>query len=220
MKPLPVRALVVWALATLAAAGCALTNKSDPLVPRYFSPERSGETLRTAAKSSTPPAELRLGRIEGASYLEERLIFRTSGNELGYYAERRWTEAPEEYLKRRLTRVLFEERGLRHVVGGNAATLDVQLTAFEEVRVPTRLARVRMSATLHDQRLVLWEETVTVELPVPPSHGGDPADAVVEALGEALRIAVDRVADRVGNEISSTAAAPPVKASGVATQSP
>jgi cholesterol transport system auxiliary component len=144
--------------------------------------------------------------VEGAEYLEERLVFRDSGTELGYYAERRWTEAPEQYLKRRLSRVLFQERGLRHVVGGNAPTLDVELTAFEEIRGTTRIARVQIAVELHDQRVMLWEETVTVELPVPANPRSDPADAVVQTLGQALRVAVDRIADRVGSELATEAA--------------
>src|SRR4051812_10668550 len=97
-------AVLVWGISVVAVAGCALTSKSDPIVPRYFSPERSGDTSRRATQPQGPPAELRLGRVDGASHLEERLIFRESDNELGYYAERRWTEAPEQYLKRRLAR--------------------------------------------------------------------------------------------------------------------
>ena len=53
---------------------------------------------------------------------------------------------------------------------------------------------------------MLWEETVTVDQPVPANRKGDPADAVVEALGEALRVAVDRIADRAVSELASAAA--------------
>ena len=198
---------LVWVLATFAAAGCALTSKSDPLLPRYFSPERPGEA-RPVAATARPPGELKLGRIQGSSHLEERLVFRDSANELGYYPERRWTEEPEEYLERRLKRVLFEERGIRHVVGGTAVTLDVRLNAFEEVRAPKRVARVEVSVTLRDERLVLWEETLTIEQPVGAAHNGDMADAVVTALGESLRITVDRIADRVVRELAAVPPAP------------
>ena len=209
MRPRAPRELVVAVFVALAVAGCALTSKSDPLMPRYYNPERSGEAIRPATRqaSSTPAEELRLGRVEGAAYLEERLVFRGSTTELGYYAERRWTEAPEGYLKRRLSRVLFQERGLRHVVSGSAPTLDAELTAFEEVRGTRRVARVQIAVELRDQRLMLWEETVTVDQPIPDDRKGDPADAVVGALGEALRVAVDRIADRVGSELTKASAA-------------
>jgi cholesterol transport system auxiliary component len=203
--------VLLCAASALTASGCALTSKSDPIAPRYFSPERSGDVTspRASARPPGPPAELRLGRIDGASHLQERLVFRDSDYELGYYAERRWTEAPEHYLKRRLTRVLFEERGLRHVVSGLATTLEVELTAFEEIRAPERVARIQVIVSLHDHRVVRWEETLTVDQPVVAKEGkGDVADAMVEALGQALRTVVDRIADHVVGEL----AAPPVEA--------
>ena len=75
-------------------------------------------------------------------------------------------------------------------------------------RVPVRVARVQIAVELHDQRLMLWEETVTVEQPIAASTSGD-SDAVVLALGEALRVAVDRIADRV---VTAVAVAPSTKA--------
>jgi cholesterol transport system auxiliary component len=201
----PLRALLPCAVALLVA-GCALTSKSEPSTPRYFSPERPGEVARSAPPPASPAAELRLGHVSGASDLDERLVYRDSDYELGYYQERRWTESPEQYLKRRMARVLFEERGLRHVVGGAAPTLELELLAFEEIRAPKPLARVRVTVRLHDQRAVRWEETLTVDQPVPlggPGKAGDAADATVEALGTALRAVVDRIADRVVTELGT-----------------
>jgi len=202
-----VRMLLAAAAVVLGATGCALLSKSAPIKPRYFSPERPGDVPQAATRPLEPPVELRLGRVGSVANLEEMLVFRDSPREVGYYRLQRWTEAPEEYLKRRLARVLFEERGLREVVGGGGPTLDVQLTAFEEVRGPRRMARVQVIVRLHDDRLVRWEETVTVELPVVVARGGDPADAAVEAIGKALRTAVDQVAARVVLELAGPPAA-------------
>jgi cholesterol transport system auxiliary component len=196
--------LVLALMAVGSATGCALLSKSAPITPRYFSPERPGDVPRGEAPRLEHPAELRLGHIGSAANLEELLIFRDSASQVGYYRLRRWTEAPEQYLRRRLARVLFEERGLQEVVSGGGLTLDVQLTAFEEVRAPQRRARVQVIVRLHDERLVRWEETVTVEQPVVAVKGGDPADAAVAAIGEALRAAVDRIADRVARELAVT----------------
>jgi cholesterol transport system auxiliary component len=206
----PAAPLLLAALAALLALGCALTSKSDPGVPRFFSPESSSEgTPRAApAPASAPAAELRLGRVTGASYLDDRLVYRDSDYELGYYQERRWTEAPEQYLKRRLSRVLFEERGVRRVVGGAAPTLEVELVAFEEIRAPRRLARVRVVARLSDQRAVRWEETLTVDQPLAGVEQGDAADRMVAALGLALRAVVDRIGERVAAELALAALAP------------
>ncbi|HEY3353718.1 MAG TPA: ABC-type transport auxiliary lipoprotein family protein, partial [Polyangia bacterium] len=196
--------LLCAAVTAGGAGGCALLSKSAPITPRYYSPERPGDVPRPAARRPGPPAELRLGRIDSAANLDELLVFRDSSREVGYYRLRRWTEAPEQYLRRRLARVLFEERGLGEVVGGGGPTLDVQLTAFEEIRGAPRRARVQVIVRLHDDRLVRWEQTVTVEQPVVRAKGGDPAEAAVEAIGGALRAAVDRIADRVVRELAVT----------------
>ena len=205
-------AWLLCALAALATAGCALTSKSVPIAPRYFSPERPADAARASTKPPGAPLELRLGRITSSSHLDERLVFRDSDYELGYYEERRWTEDPEEYLRRRLGRVLFEERGLVHVIGGMAApTLEVELTAFEEIRTPKRVARVQLTARLQDARLVRWEETLTVDQPIPEGGKGDVADAMVAAIGTALGSVVDRIADRVMTELTATANAAPAE---------
>jgi len=199
---------VLAGLSSLFVLGCALTDKSEPLVPRYFSPERPGEVARPGVTPATAAPELRLGHITGASYLDERIVYRDSAVELGYYAERRWTEAPEEYLRRRIGRVLFEERGLRHVVSGAAPTLEIELTAFEEIRKPKRIARVQVSVRLQDARLVRWEETLTVDQPIPEADG-DAADQMVAALSVAMASVVERIADRVTKELTPPPAAVP-----------
>ncbi len=185
--------------------GCALTSKSETITPRYFSPERSGAIEKPLSPPQGIAAELRIGHVSAASYLDERMVFRDSAFELGYYQEKRWTEAPEEYLRRRLERALFEERGLRHVVGGTAPTLEVELLAFEEIRKPKRITRVQVSVRLQDSRLVRWEETFTVDQPVDEAKKGDIADAMVEALGLALVTVVNRIAERVTKELTAPA---------------
>ncbi len=183
--------------------GCALTSKSETITPRYFSPERSGAIEKPVSPPEGLTAELRIGHISAASYIDERMLFRDSAFELGYYQEKRWTEAPEEYLRRRLERTLFEERGLRHVVGGTAPTLEVELTAFEEIRKPKRIARVQVSVRLQDSRLVRWQETVTVDQPVDEKKAAGLPDPMVEAVGLALVTVVNRIAERVTKELTA-----------------
>jgi cholesterol transport system auxiliary component len=188
------------ALSTVFVFSCALTSKSEPIAPRYFSPERVSRAEKTAAPRLV--AELRLGNITAASYLDERMVFRDSTVELGYYQEKRWTEAPEEYLRRQLERALFEEIGLRHVVSGSAPTLEVELTAFEEIRKPKRIARVQVSVRLQDSRLVRWEQTLTVDQPIGPAKDEELADEMVEAIGIALTTVVHQIAERVTTELT------------------
>ena len=202
MSKLPMRALLVAAVAVYGAGGCALFSKGAPSTVRYFTPERPDDVPRAASPRPAPRAELRLGRLSSAANLRENFIRRESASQVDYDRVRRWTEAPEQYFRRRLARVLFEERGLREVVGGGGPTLEVTLTAFEEVRAQPPVARVQVIVRLQDERLVRWEETVTVEQPVVVTQGGDPADAAVEAIGGALRAVVDRIADRVVLELT------------------
>jgi cholesterol transport system auxiliary component len=219
-------------LAASLLCACALTSKSEPLTPRYFAPEYIAAAPRHVVAASTAsaaaPRQLRLGDVLGGTHLRERMLFRDGDNALGYYEERRWTERPEDYLRRALARALFEERGLQRVVAGAAPTLEVELIAFEEVRAPVRKVRLQAVVLLHDERVVRLEETVTVERPV-RGTGADDARAVVAALSEALRAGVTYIADRVAAQIAaappaevpdepggeSTAATHPVEASGL-----
>lgn len=197
MKTTGTTMLLLCALA--ASSGCGgLLSKGDPGDARYFNLEQA---RATHAGARAEGAELRLGRVTGATHLEDRLVFRDSAYEIGYHRELRWTEPPELSLKRQLARELFEERGLRHAVGGDGPSLDVQLTALDELRAPLHLARARVTATLHDEQVVLWEETLTVERPIIVQEGGDVPRATVEALGEAMQGVIEQVADRVVREL-------------------
>lgn len=205
-----VLALFAVGCALTSSFGCALTSKSEPIEPHYYSPERSGAPTKQAPAAAAigPAAELRLGHVGAASYLDERMVYRDSDYELGYYEEKRWTEPPEEYLRRRLERTLFEERGLRHVVSGSAATLDVELTAFEEIRKPKHIARVRVSVRLQDGRLVRWEQSLTVDQPVAEVDEELQAEEVAKAVGMALGSVVDQIADRVAKDLATPPPAP------------
>jgi cholesterol transport system auxiliary component len=189
------------AFAVWLAPGCALLQKGEQGDARFFSIEQA--PFRLPAVSPNLPAaspesvKIRLGTVTGALHLEERLVFRDKRDEVGYYRERRWTEPPEVFLKQMISRALFEERGISHVVGGSGPTLDIQLTALDEIRIEPHRARAEVIATLHDEHVVLFEKTVTVERPIIEKAGGDSAAATVDALGKAMQAAVDQIADRV-----------------------
>src|SRR6185503_11724326 len=99
-----------------------------------------------------PPLALRLGQVEAASHIDERFAYRLEPSELSYYEERRWTEAPERYLRRALERELFQRRAIRRIVSGPGTTLDVELTALEELRSAPARVRLALSFSLHDDR--------------------------------------------------------------------
>ena len=180
------------AICALCASGCALLGKADPVVPRYFTPEYESDARAAAAKA---PAELRLrlGRVSAWSHLRERLVVRSSAQELSYAEDRRWTERPEVYLKAALERALFEERGVQQALSGPAPTLEVELAAFEEL--PQQKVRLRALLLLHDDRNGRLEETITVDEPV--TAAADKEVAVVDAFSRALRTGVNQISDRV-----------------------
>lgn len=183
------------AVLCLACSGCALFSKGSVPQRRYFSPD-----LPSAGVVGVPRAtELRLGRITAGAAIAERIMYRASAHEVGFYDDRIWTEKPEAYLRRALSRVLFEEQGLRSVMRGAAATLDVELISFEEVRAPQHVGRVKVAYALSDERVVSLQETLQIDRPI----ADETPEATAQAMGEALRDAVDQVAGRVSADLAA-----------------
>lgn len=180
----------------LACSGCALFSKGTVPQRRYFSPD-----LPSAGVTAVPHAnaELRLGRITAGAAIAERIMYRASEHEVGFYDDRIWTEKPEAYLRRALSRVLFEEQGLRSVMRGAAATLDVELVSFEEVCAPLHVGRVKVAYALSDERVVSLQETLAIERPI----SDETPEATAQAMGEALRDAVDLIAGRVSADLAA-----------------
>ncbi|MDP9033408.1 MAG: PqiC family protein [Myxococcota bacterium] len=193
------------AVAICLQCGCALTSKSDAMVARYFTPESS---VAAAEPTTTGALELRLGRVNSASYIKDKIVFRESPYEVGYYEGKRWTEKPETYVRRALTRALFERRGIRQLVFGAGSTLDVDVIAFEEVRVPTHVGRVQLTYSLSDDRVVRLAGSVTVERPIAGATTEGAADAIVQALSVALADSVDLVAEKAVAELRAEVAPP------------
>jgi cholesterol transport system auxiliary component len=189
-------------LLLISTAACALLGKSDPQTPRYFTPEYDSDGPAASVRSDL---QLRLGRVEGRSYLRERMAVRNSARELFYYEDRRWTERPEIYLRRALARAFFEERGMGESLSSRGVTVDVELLAFEEIEQPHK-ARLQALLVLRDDRVGLLEETITVEEPIARASEADQASALVDALSRALHSGVTRIADRVVGKLSQQAA--------------
>ncbi|AKU94609.1 hypothetical protein AKJ09_01273 [Labilithrix luteola] len=194
---------LVLVLALLGPCGCgsALLEKAAVVPIRYYTPERVVPRLTSASQvtemgptQDRPPApKLRIGRVTSGIHLRERIVHRDAAFEAGFYEERRWTERPEEFVRRSLSRTLFEERGLTRSLEGGAPTLDVDLLAFDELRRgPMHIARIQLRILLHGDRNVLAEETLTVDRPAL----GDDMDSFVAAMADALEATSHIVADR------------------------
>jgi cholesterol transport system auxiliary component len=200
--------ILIMSILCAVLAGCALTSKGTALAPRYFSPDLPGSAAPLPALPQGEPLELRLGAVGAASHLDERISYRIHASELGYYEERRWTEHPEEYLRRALEAELFDRRHLRRVVSGPAVTLDAELTAFEELRERDGRVRLELRFTLHDDRKALLEKRVVVERPLAADGGADRAQRVASALGAALAVAVTELSDDLTRALEARRSAP------------
>jgi cholesterol transport system auxiliary component len=200
-----------------ATSACALTSKAAIVDVRYFSPERvelrtkKSEEPRLAPSVTAPdgPLQLRLGRVSSGPNLRERIAYRDSAYELGYYEDLRWTERPETYVRRELGRSLFEVHGIHRVLSGAGPTLDVEVIAFDELRLKEgRAAQVRLKAILYDDSDVMFEDTLTIDRPV---AGEKPQiEDVIAAMATALDSASDQVTLKVQKALAARRLAAPM----------
>ena len=180
---------------------CACLLGGRPEAPRYFRPgppARVESALDGAPGAGSTAPALRLHRVTSAAHLKERIVWRTSDVEFGFYDTRRWTELPAHYVEQRLSRQLFEVRGLRRATAGRAPLLEVEL--FEEVLTPRHQARLELRVLLFDRKgIARLERTFTTVEPIP---GDDPV-SVSRAIGRALNVLVGRVSDVIESELRS-----------------
>ena len=200
------RATCRMALTILAAsllAGCALTSKGDALAVRYFDPETARPRITSAAQPATQGQGMavELGRVSSGINLREKIVYRDAAFEVGFYDDKRWTERPEVYVRRELARKLFEERGMRRALAGQAPVLEVEVVAFEELRGPPSAAHIQLRILVHDDRDAILEKTITADRPVAPGAKG--FDGLVQAMAQALDAATDQVANEVAGAMTA-----------------
>lgn len=183
--------------AAIMVAGCSFMSPSPATQIRYFTPEPAQATARVASKGA-PEAEsrpkLQIGELTASTNLRERIVHRESAVEVGVYETLRWTEHPEDYVRRSLTRALFEDRPIEHVFEGGAPALDVEVLSFEVTRDGKNWAgRVQLRYRLRDERTVFASGVVTMEQPAPQ----DGFEGAVAAVGLAMNAATAKIASEV-----------------------
>ena len=177
-------------------AGCALTSKSAPLEVRYFAPPV--HPVSQIHRAVPVHAPLQLGRVAPSALLRSRIVYRESPVEVAPYDTLRWTDEPDAYVRRSLSRALYDGQPLEQVLAGTAPTLDVDVLAFEEVKRGARSAgRVELRYQLHDDQRVLDHGTVVIERDATAPG----IEGVVGAIGDALDSATAEVAERVAARI-------------------
>jgi len=215
VKRIPWSMIAVTSFGVLIGVGCALTEKGEALDVRYYAAE-PGAREAAAAIAPVPGDDgvararvlLRVGRISASSHLGKKLIYRTSSVDVGIQEDRRWTERPDEYLRRSLDSVLFGETAVTKSLAGAAPTLDVELIAFEEIRTGAeRRGRVEIRYALHDEREVLVSDSVLVEIKAASERPED----VVRAISIALTQASKQIAERVTTRLVEDARAVPAE---------
>ncbi len=188
-------------LATSLLSGCAFFGKATPLDVRYFTLDEPASAATVAPEPAVAGKKLGLGSVTAASHLQSRIVFRDSAVELGYHELQRWSERPDAYVRRALTRALFHERGIEQVLSGNGHVLDVDLLALDEIKEDQPKVRVTLAFSLHDDVHVALSNTISVEKPIAKKN--DPT-ATVTAFREALHEAVASVADQTAAKLASS----------------
>ena len=188
---------VLRALPLLLAA---CISPDDPPTIRYFSVDEDRATAAASAveASAAEPGALRLRTVRAAGHLGDRIVWRISPVEYGFYELRRWTESPVAYVTRALEFELFEVRALRSVESGAASVLEVELVAFEEVLEPGHAARVAVVVQLRgrDGRALVLR-TFEEQRPV---VSDDPAD-LARVMSAAMTAIVNRIAEAVQDAV-------------------
>jgi ABC-type uncharacterized transport system auxiliary subunit len=168
--------------------------------PRYFSLVPPSESIDPPAAATDAGPLLRLRRVQAASYLRERIVWRRSETEVGFYELARWTQPPAQWVEQWLARELFGARGLRRALAGPYPLLQVNTLAFDEVLEPERAARVELTAWLTDRSgISLLERTYAAEKPVER----DQPEALARAMGAALADVVQRLGADVEDALAS-----------------
>lgn len=186
-------------------AGCALASKSQPLELRYFSADPSASTSHAA----THTVLLRLGRISLVPHLRGAIVHRDSDVEMARYETLRWSDSPDVYAREALIADLFDARSFQQAVTGDVPVLEVEVSAFEEVRRRTgRFARVELQYVVHDERRVITRGIAVAEIAA--------ADPSIEAVVVALRASLRTAAVRLGTDVE--AALQPVHGDGATTR--
>jgi uncharacterized lipoprotein YmbA len=178
--------------------GCALTSRGTPEEIRYFSPA-DAPMIRASNENGepSPRARVLLGRVTSSANLRYHIVYRRTAVETGEYETLRWTETPENYVRRSLTSALLADR-IELVTAGNAPSLDVDVIGFEEVRRdPSRSGRVELRYQLRDDHAVLANDVVVAERDA-KGLGFEP---VVLAIGAAMDAATQSVAAAVARRL-------------------
>ena len=205
----PVALLAALLLGLSPLLGGCLSLGSDPIEIQHYRlgplpgessaepgapPAAAAPSDRSLAASSDartgelPP--LRLPPVRGPAYVSDRIVWRRSSHEAGYYEDRRWLERPESVVERAVSHELYEVHEVPLSTLGRAHRLELTLTAFEEVLQPHE-TWISAQVVLTDATgAALLVRTVEAHHPVQGESG--------EAIAAAMNATVHELAARIG----------------------
>ena len=142
----------------------------------------------------TLPVTLGIQPLTAATHYRDRILYRISEVEVGFYPFDRWVEPPEEMVTRFLTRViarsnLFQQVVPAHDIRPQALVLSGEVTRFDELREPAgRRAQCELRLVLRRAR----DEQLVWAGPISATVALDQATPV--GLAAAMTRAVEEVA--------------------------
>jgi ABC-type uncharacterized transport system auxiliary subunit len=187
-------AMILLLMAVAGACGCGAVPQS-----KYYELTVPNEVEPTVADDPLP-VTLLVGPLKASHlYREDRLVYATSGEEMGTYQIHRWTEPPTEMMQELLWRTLRASHRFSAVnllASNSRGDFLVQgsLYDFKEISGSTVRARVNLELELREIKTgaVVWTHEYSHDEPVT----GKGVPAVVAAL--------DQNAQRGMTEISAS----------------
>ncbi len=187
---------LVAAAAMVLCAGCLFRATE---APRFYRPASTALEASDVPPEPATGAPVRLGSVESAPFLRERIVWRASDVEYGLYEQRRWFELPTRYVRRAVAAALETTPGLRLDESTSAARLDVELLAFDEILAPKHEAHVDIEATLHDGAQKRFERTFSARVAIATGEGA----AMAASMGKALDEVVQKIATATASALAA-----------------
>ena len=187
--------LATWlAFATLAAMsvmGCGAARPS-----KYYQLTVPG--IQSAAQGLDPvPATLILGSLLGSHlYREDRIVYSSSGEQMGTYEYQRWAEPPTEMIQEVLLRQLRDSGRYKAVYAQRSTAngdflIRGRLDDFKEVSGSSIFAKVTFELEMRELKsgATVWTHYYSHDEPV----AGKDVPAVVAALDRNVQVGVKQV---------------------------
>ncbi len=163
--------------------------------------------LAPAVASNPLPVSLLVGHIAASHlYRDDRIVYATSGQELGTYQYQRWAEPPTEMIETMLVRALRASGQYRSVDRLSSSArgeyiVRGRLDVLEEVDKPALGARFAIELDLYHPKsgTTVWSQTYTHDEPVNEKQMA----AIVEALNRNVQQGLAQLVANLGQYLAT-----------------